>query len=367
MQTSARNSYIDLIKFVFAISIALFHLGNHYLAGGRVAVEGFFMISGYLMMKSIEREKGDGLSLGKATVRFMKRKYGTLLHFLIPSILLGMVATIIMEHRPFPEVIERLPLRLFDVFPMSALGNGGGDAVGISWYLSSMLFALSVLYPLCKKYGENFVLCAGIPVCLLIYGYLHRVFGHLAVTTFIDGTNIPAGLLRGLAGCLAGCVLYYWTDQLGRVRLTSAGKKWVIVLETLGYAYALYAVRHHAQSQYDYVLIFLLFGLLGVGISGITGLSALYSHPRTKALGTISTLIVLNHVPWNKLLKYLYGAKYGRTPHVWLYPVCVIAACCVAYGLARLGAMIKNKLPSMRLDPPEEENFTLVRHMEKRG
>ena len=46
-----RNGYIDIIKFLFAIIIAEFHLGTGVFPGGRLAVEGFFMISGFLMIK----------------------------------------------------------------------------------------------------------------------------------------------------------------------------------------------------------------------------------------------------------------------------------------------------------------------------
>ena len=50
-----RNGYVDVIKFIFAFIIAEFHLGTGLFPGGRVAVDGFFMISAYLMMRSIER------------------------------------------------------------------------------------------------------------------------------------------------------------------------------------------------------------------------------------------------------------------------------------------------------------------------
>lgn len=48
-----RNPFLDIVKLFFAIMIVLFHFGENILPGGRVAVEGFFMISGYFMMVSI--------------------------------------------------------------------------------------------------------------------------------------------------------------------------------------------------------------------------------------------------------------------------------------------------------------------------
>ena len=43
----SRYSYIDVVKLFFSLMIMLFHFGNNILPGGRVAVEGFFMISGF--------------------------------------------------------------------------------------------------------------------------------------------------------------------------------------------------------------------------------------------------------------------------------------------------------------------------------
>ena len=60
-----RSSYIDIVSVLFAIMIVLFHYGKHVLPGGRIAVEGFFMISGYLMMNTIEKQKYRGGAVKK--------------------------------------------------------------------------------------------------------------------------------------------------------------------------------------------------------------------------------------------------------------------------------------------------------------
>ena len=70
-----RNGYIDIIKFLFAIIIAEFHLGSGIFLGGRIAVEGFFMITGYLMLKSSEKENATDIGLGKSTASFLWKKY----------------------------------------------------------------------------------------------------------------------------------------------------------------------------------------------------------------------------------------------------------------------------------------------------
>ena len=51
-----RNSSIDYLKFLFSVIIVLYHYGL-WFSGGYIVVEGFFMITGFLMMGQI-RESG---------------------------------------------------------------------------------------------------------------------------------------------------------------------------------------------------------------------------------------------------------------------------------------------------------------------
>lgn len=58
-----RNGKIELLRFLFAVIIVLHHsrqlLGdeNCLFLGGSLGVEFFFIVSGYLMMSSIEKRK----------------------------------------------------------------------------------------------------------------------------------------------------------------------------------------------------------------------------------------------------------------------------------------------------------------------
>ena len=81
-----RNREVDFLRFVFAVIIMLHHsryvLGdeNCLFLGGSLAVEFFFIVSGYLMMASIlraERRQSTGVTraaLGTETYHFLLRK-----------------------------------------------------------------------------------------------------------------------------------------------------------------------------------------------------------------------------------------------------------------------------------------------------
>lgn len=64
MNKSKRNLEIDLCKFIFSIIIVLLHSFNLfngkflYMPGGSIGVDFFFIVTGYLLMNSIEKHEG---------------------------------------------------------------------------------------------------------------------------------------------------------------------------------------------------------------------------------------------------------------------------------------------------------------------
>ena len=339
--TSKRNYYIDVIKFIFAIIIAEFHLGTGWFPGGRVAVEGFFMITGFLMMKSIERDKHPLEGSGIATARFLGHKYMALFPILLPSAVIAFVLSSIGNNHDVLTALDRLPLLIFDVFPLRTAGFKGVYVVGISWYLSSMFLALAILYPFCRKYKSNFTLVACPLAIFFFYGVLSHFYGHIAVgPEFLEEKMVNAGVLRALAGCSAGCLLYEIGKRLANKQVTCVGRIVFTVVELCGFAYFFYAMHEHSASSYDYVLVGVLFGLLLIGICGLSYSSYLLRAKWLRALGTASTLIVLNHYRQNVYLKSLLGKGYAKTDKVWHFVCAVIVSCIVAYLFSLLVKLI---------------------------
>ncbi|MBQ9861374.1 MAG: acyltransferase [Clostridia bacterium] len=70
---------MEFLRFVFSIIIVLHHSRNFVgnksslFLNGAFAVEFFFILSGFLMMKSIRKIQTDSQNLGAETARFIKR------------------------------------------------------------------------------------------------------------------------------------------------------------------------------------------------------------------------------------------------------------------------------------------------------
>lgn len=343
-----RNGYVDVIKFIFALIIAEFHLNTGLFPGGRVAVDGFFMISAYLMMRSLERSTA-AEETGVSTVKFLFRKYQGLIYPLLASVLIAFVVDNIAKGYPTETVLTRLPLLFFELFPLHTAGFPGTYVVGISWYLSSMFLALAILYPLIKRFRTGVTLTVCPLLFLLGYGLLAGKYGHLAVGGFfLKDSILHTGIIRALAGSSAGCLLYEICRRIENKQFTPLAQT-VFTLSELLLLVGTFALMHHFPgSRFEYLAVFLLFALLLIGIGRLSVSSHLWNPKWTKFFGTASTLIVLNHVPWTILIREKL-AELDTATKILFYVVAVALTCLAAYALSRLFAFLFGKLFQKKL------------------
>lgn len=75
------NGIISFWKFMFCIMIVIFHVTcNMYSEGklmqnGRIGVEFFFLVSGYLMAKKALNRKKQKISIAQETVQYIWKKF----------------------------------------------------------------------------------------------------------------------------------------------------------------------------------------------------------------------------------------------------------------------------------------------------
>ena len=326
-----RNGFIDVIKFMFAIIIAEFHLESGIFPGGRMGCEVYFMISGYLMMCSLAKDKSTD-NVASSTVRFIWRKYKALFWFLLPAAIISYVVICIFKEWTLGHSLLRAPLLAFEIVPLYGTGMLGEYVVGVSWYLSSMFIALAILYPLCRKFRRGFTLMACPIIGVLGYGTLSHFFGHLAVNKqYVPETIIRSGLLRGIACCALGCFLYELCKLISKKNVARVGRAIFTTVELLGYTYLAYIMHHYGKSIYEYVLVFVIFMLLFIGINGLSFASYLWNTKWTKHLGTMSTLIILSHSCWARYLEGVLGKGFQKTAAVWWYVLAVVLTSVAVY------------------------------------
>ena len=206
--STKKNAEIELLRFLTALLIVGFHAG--VLKGGYLGVELFFMLSGCLMAVSMQRYAAQPLlnheQLNRETVDFLKRKLkGFLPELLVTcplfaawySVLLGVQGEspmiLVANINNFVDDSVLL-LRFTGLFPWS-------DYNIASWYLSCMMLASCLLFPLFRRCGyapyllaiallllgtivmqsaDDWTVCCGV-----VYKYNIRAIGGMAVGYFL--------------------------------------------------------------------------------------------------------------------------------------------------------------------------------------
>ena len=207
-----KNGSVELLRFLFTSVIIFFHINLDlwdqqkviglvggapvtFFKHGNIAVEFFFLVTGWLMAASVYRKirgaggsseaspAGAGIRIRqKATIwtralESLRDTLGETAHFvghkaraILPYYLTACALTPLMRlvtDRSLTPVycLTRLPSLLF----LERLGLGKAF-IGCTWYLSSMMLALCLAYPPCRRFYRFYTCFAG-PVlgCLLLW------------------------------------------------------------------------------------------------------------------------------------------------------------------------------------------------------
>ena len=196
-----------------------------------------------------------------------------------------------------------------------------------------MLLGSLLVYPLARRFGKQFasVVC---PVgAVMIWGILCANFHTLNVPDFWILWIFHTGLLRGIAGLAAGCALWSLLDRVGDREASPREKAYNTIFEVAGYALVAYIMIRHSSASLDFVALPVLFILLYIGIGGRSYLSAPLAKLKLGFLGTVSTVVYLNHHYWNVYLCKFFPNYYTTGQFLVRYFALIILSSAAVYGL----------------------------------
>lgn len=136
-----RNGEIDLLRFLLAAMIMLFHAGSFYgdelFPGGNLCVEFFFIISGYLMMVSIDRKNKDGRSetIGVETTKFLQRKISALMPEYLLAWVVSFCVIYIAKDLSRSGAMDLLVRSIWEMLFLKMTGLNGPNVNGVVWYI----------------------------------------------------------------------------------------------------------------------------------------------------------------------------------------------------------------------------------------
>ena len=339
-----RNSSIDYLKFLFSVIVLLYHYGL-WFDGGYIVVEGFFMITGFLMMAALYRKK-DAPDLSPAgTFNFVFRKYKAIFLPLLFSAASGyLIYELLIFENTLKVALKDAAMLLFEVVPLQMAGFEGFWATGVSWYLSAMLLAIAILHPIAKRGPERFAYTVCPTLTLLVYGLLCFNYHQLDVNAHWLLGVLNGGVLRAMAGIAAGCFLYALALH-AKPQLTLRARVAYTAIELAALCYLLRSMMIETlhRNGHDFVLAVVIFLILYFELSEKSLIAHYCKHRFTKALATASTYIYMNHYAWNIYFKHIMITE--KTPFQLLpwYVLCVATSSVAAWLLTVLVRFVCRK------------------------
>lgn len=340
--STKRNGIIELLRFVFALIIVIFHINldfwnleKTYFGGrlslaqmGGVGVEFFFIVSGFLFASSINRMQGE-IDISRADIAFIWKKIKAILPYhLIACAFAFLFAALryITGDKGIEILIDKIPsLFLLQAFQLP----GSNEAfLGAEWYISTMLVVMFILFPFAVKFKDAFT------------GIVAPVVG-LSLLSYNAMTNAALiGADHNLRGfqdiCLGIGCFYVWTFLKDR-ELSKKEKVAVSIVETLCYVIVIAYCFSTANEKYQIYTALLLCAAVTLTFSGkgLVGECGFFNKKTFYLLGRWSIPIYLMQNPVRSGMQFIKEKGLLKVSDSVLamvdFPLVIIAGIVVYY------------------------------------
>lgn len=190
-----------------------------YFRQGYIAVEFYLLVSGFLMAKRVSRQNSLPTTykdIAGDTWKFICGKVrGFYKYYFCVMILWLVILQVYFRHKDLIDTVKFL-LRGLPQITLSFMGlchDYTGLYVGNTWYLSAMIIAILLLYPLLLK-EYTFSTAIVFPfISVFSLGYLYKTHGSICMTFEWNGIFL-GGVLRAVAEIALGASLCRLTEYL---------------------------------------------------------------------------------------------------------------------------------------------------------
>ena len=322
MNKSRRNSMLDLLKFIFAFMIVLYHLYNVLQAknppfrGASLSVEFFFIVSGYLMAVSAFRKPySEKETLGKDTRNFIGHKIARLLPNYYVAWLSGFILKeIVLYHHGFKALLKQAATSLPELLFITESGLTATRSVHAAWYISAMLIVMAIYYPLMRRNRDVFLNLLAPLLTLFMLGIGSQNFANLSGShTLVWGLMFKT-LYRGFMAIIYGCVIFRLSQWLSGIDFNKFGKLLLSLIEAglyIGIFLYFYLAGHGKNDFIVFTYIGLAVLLTASGVTYSCDISSRFAR-LCSWLGEYSFSLYLAHAPWSQVLTKI--SAYAALP-----------------------------------------------------
>ncbi len=319
MSRTKKNGRIELLRFLFAIMILLFHIQKRFLKQelpigntsltffnhGCIGVEFFFLVSGYLLASHFFKMQGKPCeSIGTETASYVWKKIKNIFPYHFYAVILTIIANSYFLRDTAAERIEFWLESWGSVFFIQIFGFKSTWVNKLTWYLDVWLVVTFIFYIFGRKHYDVFVKIVCPILALFILGYLDHEYGQLAGTKEWTG-HFYRVFLRGTAEMALGCSAYSLTRRLNQEKFARSGRITLMVLEVVGYLLALVYACTPCSGRYAFPVLFILWGSMILTFSDVNPGGEFFEKPVFDWMGKMSLLIYLNQFYCIRLVQEL--------------------------------------------------------------
>ena len=346
-----KNGTIEFYRFVFCILVVLCHTVDLaesdfvLFKAGSIGVEFFFVVSGYLMAKTIygkaavNKEILNGETIADETIQFIKRKIKSL----CPNYYVAWIVAFVFylfSHKiyKFRKIVK---VFLSGFWELVFLNNTGLQVTGIAgatWYISAMLLCMVIIYPIMRKHTEVFTRIAAPVFSAIILGFLIHQYKTLRDVSVWIGPTYKSNL-RAFAEICLGISIYPYSQRLKCISLTRHKRVCLSIVEQLGYFGLIYCAWQQKASKLDAVYLFFAAISIMISFSGQSIFQKLFDNKVCYWLGEFSLSLYLSHRFYSRFLNLIFTDKT-----YWeLVPIYLALSFGTGIFVMYLSKFIKNK------------------------
>ena len=246
-----RNAVIDLLRFIFAVMIVLYHsksFAGHSLrviTGGYIAVDFFFLLSGYYLAYAASSapmpydEKNKINNIGKDTFLYIYKRMKRLYPEFIIASLIALIARSLVLHWNLKVAAVKVAKAAGEWTFLQMAGFETGSLVGATWFLSAMILASALLYPLARRFQNGFYYYGAPMIFIFLFGLTYRTIPHFQNHTVLILDIVYVGLVRAIMELSGGCFIYILAEEMKKIHWKPVMRYIFTILEVLAFGFVI--------------------------------------------------------------------------------------------------------------------------------
>lgn len=275
MRKSTKNGKIEFYRFMCCLYVLLFHAQKYILGEaslkngvhiaffphGAMGVEFFFILSGFFLAQSAFRyyQKNQNNTkdelLSREYLAFLKKKYLRIFPQHVIVFVLTFVVFCIINKLSIKGICLLIYNSIPNLFLFQMSGISFKNINHLEWYISCMLIAMAIIYPLCCRWYYRFTRYYAPLLCVLVCGYMINTTGALTGVSVWMGIAYKS-LFRAIAEVAIGTTTFEISRYITRyyeLNKAKTIKPLLTVLEGLSFLYLTVYVMFTFEKNMKYM------------------------------------------------------------------------------------------------------------------